>query len=107
MQQTARARLGIATLALVNHLRVMFEQRFLEPRCGLEKEHEHGAALGRCGRVTTSLGANDEIAGSAFAFVIDQRPFEYECLLQIFMHMSGNSGTSSFARMVSMPVVGS
>src|SRR5438132_1538029 len=68
------------------------EESLLERRRGLEEEHQHGAALGRCWRVAAALGADDEIAGGAFAFVIDQRAFEHECLLQILVHVRGNAG---------------
>ena len=77
---------GIARLS-------MLEQGVLERLGGLEEEHQHRAALG-CGRcVAASLGPDDKIARCAFAFGIDQRAFEHECLLEILVHMRGDSGT--------------
>ena len=65
----------------------VFEQSLLERRRGLEEEHQHRAAVGRRRRMAAALGADDEIAGGAFAFVIDQRAFEHEGLLQILVHV--------------------
>src|SRR6266513_1439335 len=65
----------------------VFEQSLLEPRRGLEEEHQHCAALGRGRRMAAALGADDEIAGGAFALVVDQRAFEHEGLLQVLVHV--------------------
>ena len=65
----------------------MLEQRLLQPLRRLHEKHQHGAAVGRLRRVAAAFGADDEIAGGAFAFVIDQRAFEHESLLQILVHM--------------------
>src|SRR5262249_20827416 len=67
-------------------------QRPQQHRRGLEEEHQHGAAPGRDRRVTAALGADDEIAGGAFAFVVDQRAFEHERLLEILVLVRRNAG---------------
>src|ERR1700730_13990138 len=71
----------------------MLEQRFLKPLGGLNKEHQHGAAVRRLRGVAAAFGADDEIAGGAFAFVVDQRAFEHERLLQILVHVGGDART--------------
>src|SRR6185437_8132377 len=45
-------------------------QLLLQMRRRFHEEDEHVAALGRGRRVAAAFGADDEIAGSAFAFVI-------------------------------------
>jgi hypothetical protein len=42
--------------------------------------------------VAAPLGADDEIAGRAFALVVEQRAFENECLFQILVHVRRNAG---------------
>src|SRR5262249_14630014 len=70
----------------------LFEQRFLQGRGRLEEEHQHGAALRRDRRVPAAFGADDEVAGGAFAFVVLQRAFEHEGLLQVLVHMRRDAG---------------
>src|SRR5437016_6093034 len=53
----------------------LLQQNLLECRGRLEEEHQHRAAIGRDRRVAASLGADDEVAGGAFALVIAQRAF--------------------------------
>src|SRR5262249_20919182 len=72
--------------------RAMLEHEFLECRRRLEEKDEHGAALGCRRRVAAPLGADDEIAGGAFALVIEQRAFDYEGLLQILVDVCRNTG---------------
>src|SRR5580692_10036972 len=69
----------------------MLEQRLLEPLGRLHEEHQHGAAVRRLRCVTAAFGADDEIAGGAFALVVDQRAFEHESLLQILVHVGGDA----------------
>src|ERR1700692_329125 len=61
----------------------MLKQRFLQSLGRLHEDHQHGAAVRRLRRVAAALGADDEIAGGAFAVVVDQRAVEHEGLLQI------------------------
>src|SRR5262249_20439804 len=68
-------------------------QRPQQRRRRLEEEHQHGAAPGRDRRVLATLGADDEIAGGAFAFAVEQRAFEHERLLEILVFVRRNAGT--------------
>src|SRR5262249_11394224 len=73
-------------------LRTAFEESLLERRRWLEKEHEHRAALGRRRRVAAPLGADNEIAGGAFALGVEQRAFQNEGLLEILVNVLRNAG---------------
>ena len=119
MMGTARARFcppSRVRQARLSHLRQQlaatpcgYGALFLQHRRRLEEEHQHRTAVRRRRRMAAAFGADDEIAGGALAFVVDQRAFEHVGLLQVLVRVARGipAPGSSFEMMVSISVFGS